>query len=189
MCHYLILIKHRLHVYICLLSFLTSIKIIIIKKRFRFFFEMHPYTFIFCYWHSPIIINRNLEIFSSSRTSLIIICLVKHCSEPYKININEDLPIKLEKKLNRKEVSIGDQKGNSVFYSDTVTSSNGKKTAAKTSAIEYSADKYNEQIALNNFTKELIVEIKQRLLSTECSKTSENNSVYVYIASLKDQIQ
>ena len=99
------------------------------------------------------------------------------------------MPIKLEKKLNRKEVSIGDQKGNSVFYSDTVTSSNGKKTAAKTSAIEYSADKYNEQIALNNFTKELIVEIKQRLLSTECSKTSENNSVYVYIASLKDQIQ
>ena len=115
MCHYLTLIKHRLHIYICLLSFLTSIKIIIIKKRFRFFFQMHPYTFIFCYWHSPIIINRNLEIFSSSRTSLIIICLVKHCSEPYKININEDLPIKLEKKLKGKEVSIGDQKGNSVF--------------------------------------------------------------------------
>ena len=30
----------------------------------------------------------------------------------------------------------------------------------KTSASEYSADKYNEQIALNNFRKELIVEMK-----------------------------
>ena len=130
-CHYLILIKHRLHVYICLLSFLTSIRIIIIKKRFRFFFQMHPYTFIFCYWQSSVIINRNLEMFYSSRTSLILICLIKHCSEPYKIKINEELPIKLEKQLKGKEVSIGDQKGNSSFYSDTVTSSIHKATAAE----------------------------------------------------------
>ena len=44
----------------------------------------------------------------------------------------------------------------------------------KISGTEHSAHKYNE-IALNNFKRELIVEIKQYLSSTECSKTSENN--------------
>ena len=49
----------------------------------------------------------------------------------------------LYKQLKGREVSIGEQKGTFVFYGDTVTSSVGKETVAKISAIEYSADKYN----------------------------------------------
>lgn len=63
-----------------------------------------------------------------------------------------------------------------------------KRPRLKISVTEYSSNKYNEQSALNNFKKELIVEIKQRLSSTECSKTSENNSVYVYIASTRNPV-
>lgn len=69
----------------------------------------------------------------------------------------------LEKQLKGKEVSIREQKGTSVFYSDTVTSSIAEETVIKISASEYSADKYNKKIALNNFKEESIVEIKQHL--------------------------
>ena len=67
----------------------------------------------------------------------------------------------LENQLKRKEVSIGERKDTSVFYSDIVTCSIGKETLAKIFAIEYSAGKYNEPIVLNNFKKGLTVEIKQ----------------------------
>ena len=78
--------------------------------------------------------------------------------EPYNIITDEELPIMLEKQLKGKEVSIGEEKGTVVFYSDIVTSSIGKETVAKISAIEYSVDRYNDQIALNNSKQELIVE-------------------------------
>ena len=71
-------------------------------------------------------------------------------TEPQNIKIEEELCILQEKQLNRKEVSIGKQKGTSGFYSDKVTSSISKETVAKKSTIEYSADKCKEQIALNN---------------------------------------
>ena len=59
---------------------------------------------------------------------------------------------------------------------------------AKISAIEYSAVKYNEQTALNNFQKERIVEIKH-FSSMGSSKTSEHNYVNEHIVSLKYQIE
>lgn len=59
---------------------------------------------------------------------------------------------------------------------------------AKISAIEYSTVKYNEQIALNNFQKELIVEIKH-FSSMGSSKTREHNYVKEHIASLIYQIE
>ena len=79
--------------------------------------------------------------------------------EPHNIITDEELPIMLQKQLKGKEVSIGEEKGTVVFYSDIVTSSIVKETVAKISAIEYSADKYNDQIALNNSKQELIVEM------------------------------
>ena len=76
------------------------------------------------------------------------------------INIDEELSIMLEKQMQEKKVIIGEEKGTSVFYSDTVTSSIRKEMVAKTSAIKYSAEKYNEKVALKNFGKGLIVDIK-----------------------------
>ena len=67
----------------------------------------------------------------------------------------------LENQLKRKEVSIGERKDTSIFYSDIVSSSIGKETLTKIFAIEYSAGKYNEPIVLNNFKKGPTVEIKQ----------------------------
>ena len=55
--------------------------------------------------------------------------------------------------MKRNKVSIGEKKGTSVFYSDTVTSSIGKEILAETPEVEYSPAKYNKQIALNNFKK------------------------------------
>ena len=57
----------------------------------------------------------------------------------------------LEQQLKEREISIGEQKGTSIFYSDTVNSSFGKEAAGKTSVTEYSAGIYNEAITLNNF--------------------------------------
>ena len=78
--------------------------------------------------------------------------------EPYNITIGEQLPITLEKQLKGKEVRIGEEKGTSVFYSDTVISSITEETVAKIPAIDYSADKYNEQSALNNLNPGLLFE-------------------------------
>ena len=83
----------------------------------------------------------------------------------------------------------GEEKVTSVFYSDTDKSSIGKETMSKTFAIGYCADKYNEEIAINNFKTELVTEIKQHLTSTESSKTSEKNYFNEYLASLKVQME
>lgn len=48
--------------------------------------------------------------------------------EPYNIITDEELPIMLQKQLKGKEVSIGEEKGTFVFYSETVTSSMGRET-------------------------------------------------------------
>ena len=48
-----------------------------------------------------------------------------------------------------KEVRIGEEKGTSVFYNNTATSSIDKKTVPKTFAIEYFPDKYHERINSN----------------------------------------
>ena len=52
-------------------------------------------------------------------------------SEPhteYNINTDGELLIMLEKQSKGKEVSIGEEKGTFVFYSETVTSSMGRET-------------------------------------------------------------
>ena len=72
-----------------------------------------------------------------------------------------------------------------VLFSDIVTTSIGNETLAKTSGIENFFDKNY----LNNLKKELLFEIKQHLSSSASSKTSENNYITKYIASLKKQIE
>ena len=63
--------------------------------------------------------------------------------EPRNINIDEELPITLEKQFKGKVVIIGEENNTCVFYSDTVTSSIAEETVAKMSGMEYSADKCN----------------------------------------------
>ena len=63
--------------------------------------------------------------------------------EPYNIDIDEELPITLEKQLKGKVVIIREENNTFVFYSDTVTSSIAEETMAKMSGMEYSADKCN----------------------------------------------
>ena len=48
-------------------------------------------------------------------------------TEPHNINTDKELPIILEKQLKRKEVSIGEEKGTSVFCKDIVTSRSVKR--------------------------------------------------------------
>ena len=62
--------------------------------------------------------------------------------EPCNIDIDEELPITLEKQLKGEVVIIGEENNTCVFHSDTVTSSIADETVAKMS-IEYSADKCN----------------------------------------------
>ena len=56
-------------------------------------------------------------------------------TELHNIITDKELPIMLEKQLKGKKVSIREEKGTSVFYKDIVTSSIGKKTVVKISAI------------------------------------------------------
>ena len=63
--------------------------------------------------------------------------------EPRNIDIDEKLPITLEKQLKGKVVIIGEENDTCVFYSDTVTSIIAEETVAKMSGMEYSADKRN----------------------------------------------
>ena len=91
----------------------------------------------------------------------VVVRMTNKHTQLFNINIDAELSITMEKQLKEKEVSIGEEKGTSVFYSVTATYGIDEETVAKISATEYSADKYNEQIALNNFKKELRVHIQK----------------------------
>ena len=71
----------------------------------------------------------------------------------HNLNIDEKLPITLEKRIQRKEISFGDEKGTSVLYTDIVTPSIGKEIIAETSQIGKFVHKSYEQMALNNLKK------------------------------------
>ena len=59
-----------------------------------------------------------------------------------------------------KDISIGEEKATSTLYNDIVTPSIGKEIIAETSAVRNFVDKKYEQMALNNFKKELLLEIQ-----------------------------
>ena len=110
------------------------------------------------------------------------------CRELFNINIDKELPITLEKHIQGKEISIGEEKVTSVLDSDIVKPSIDKETMAKTFANAVFADENYEQMALNNFKKELFFEIKQYLSISESSKKSGLNYIIEYLENLKDQI-